>query len=426
MVVLLSLPVHAQDARDASRRSRGAEATLKRTTAASFKVENTLDRKKVELTKQADAKRDEEIELLKKLIPKTGESRKAEMIFRLAELYWEKSKYRYGLEFERFEKAYEAWAQAGQQGTPPKTKDFIRESELIKKNALRLYEKVLTDYPAYERNDEVLFYLGYNEYEDGKVKRAVNHYWTLIKRFPQSRLVADSYLQLGEHFFNNNQVLKARLAYERATASQEGRIKYYAIYKLAWCDYNIQEYASGIKKLKRVIDHSDTTTDSKSLQLGSEALGDLARFFSYVDEVDTAFAYFRQKGGEEKALNYTTRLGSLYHEQGKWPLEIATYRLLIDKFPKDEKSPYLQANVVEAYSKMGNTRQVRAEVERLVELYRPESAWYRHQKSRGEKGAAALEYAYDLTETKLRDLVTDYHRTAQKRKDVATYELARD
>ena len=169
-----------------------------------------------------------------------------------------------------------------------------------------------------------------------------------------------------------------------------------------------------------------TATDKKSLQLGSEALGDLARFFSYVDEVDSAFAYFRKEGGEEKALQYTSRLGALYHEQGKWPLEISTYQLLIKKFPMNEKSPYLQANIVEAYSKMGKKQKVRQEVERLVDLYRPGTPWYRHHKDRGEDGTAALEYAYDLTETKLRDLVTEYHRDAQKRRDVPTYQLAKD
>ena len=42
------------------------------------------------------------------------------------------------------------------------------------------------------------------------------------------------------------------------------------------------------------------------------------------------------------------------------------------------------------------------------------------------RGQAALEYAYDVTESSLRQLVTDYHRDAQKRKDVATHKLARD
>ncbi len=399
---------------------------LERTTAASLRVDTKLDRKQVERTQQADAKRDEEILLLKKLIPEAPKSRKAEMIFRLAELFWQKSKYRYTQEFEEFEGAYDKWVQAGQQGAPPKTQDFLRESQLIKKNALKLYQRVLTEYPTYERNDEVLFYLGYNEYEDGRTKRAISHYWTLIKQFPKSRLVADSYLQLGEHFFNNNQVIEARKAYQRATSSDEARIKYYALYKLAWCDYNIKRYAAGIQKLKSVVDHSESVRDRKTLQLGSEALGDLARFFSYVDEVDSAFTYFRTKGGEDVALRYTTRLGALYHEQGKWPLEIATYRLLIDRYPMNEKAPNLQANIVEAYSKLGRKDKVRAEVERLVDLYRRDTPWYRYQQDRGEAGRAALEYAYDVTETKLRNLVTEYHRDAQQRRDAPTYQLARD
>ena len=110
------------------------------------------------------------IEELKKLIPKAPNTRKAEMIFRLAELYWEKSKYRFGLEMTAFDKAYTEWTDAGRPGKEPTQKDYIRESELIKQNALKLYDKVLKEYPTYERNDEVLFYLGYNEYEAGDKK----------------------------------------------------------------------------------------------------------------------------------------------------------------------------------------------------------------------------------------------------------------
>lgn len=402
------------------------DAALKRQGAASFKLETKLDQKDVARTQQADAKRDEAIEELKKLIPKAPEGRKAEMIFRLAELYWEKSKYKYGLEMDGYEQEYNNWSNSGQRGKPPEIKDFIRESELIKQNALKLYEKVMTEHPTYERNDEVLFYLGYNEYESGDKNKAVTHYWTLIKQFPNSKLVPDAYLQLGEHFFNDNNVEKARKAYERALATDVPRVYNYALYKLSWCDYNIQEYAEGIKKLKEVIDKSEKSTDTKSVQLKAEALGDLARFFSYVDETETAFAYFRKKGGEEIAYKYSTRLGQLFHEQGKWPLEIQTYNMLIDKYPMNEKAPYLQASIVEAYAQMNKKDKVRQEVERLVDLYRPGTPWYKAQQDKGEKGKASLEYAYDLTENKLRDLVTEYHRDAQKRQDLATYQLARD
>ena len=50
-------------------------------------------------------------------------------------------------------------------GREPTQRNYTRQSELIKQNALKLYEKVLNEYPRYRRNDEVLFYLGYNNYE---------------------------------------------------------------------------------------------------------------------------------------------------------------------------------------------------------------------------------------------------------------------
>jgi TolA-binding protein len=425
--LIASGPAWAQDEKPLSAPAPNEEVEGGREGAASFKIETVVDQADVDKSAQAAQKRDESIQLLKELIPRADDSRKAEMIFRLAELYWEKSKFAYNQEFEEFEKAYRAWAEAGQRGSPPERASFIRESELIKDNALNLYERVLNEYPRYERNDEVLFYLGYNEYEAQNTEQAVDHYLQLIKQFPDSRLVDDAYLQLGEHYFNNNRLAQAQRAYQKAAESDEPRIYNYAIYKLAWCDYNYQDYAAGIKKMKRVIDNAEVEgADKKSVELKSEALNDLARFFSYVDEVDSAFAYFKAKGGEGIAVRYTERLGNLFGEQGKWPLQVETFRLLIDKYPMSERAPHLQSKIVSAYSQLENKDQVRKEVERLVDLYRPGTPWYKHHQNAGESGKAALEYAYDLTETSLRNLVTEYHRDAQKRQNVETYYLARD
>ncbi|MEM1022747.1 MAG: tetratricopeptide repeat protein [Myxococcota bacterium] len=425
--LVASVPARAQEEESASEPAPDEEVDSGREGAASFKIETVVDQTDVDKSDQAAQKRDESIQLLKELIPRADDTRKAEMIFRLAELYWEKSKFEYNQEFEDFEKAYQAWAESGQRGSPPERASFIRESELIKDNALNLYERVLNEYPRYERNDEVLFYLGYNEYEAANTEKAVDHYLQLIKQFPQSRLVDDAYLQLGEHYFNNNRLGQAQRAYQKASESDEPRIYNYAIYKLAWCDYNYQDYAAGIKKMKRVIDNAEVVgADKKSVELKSEALNDLARFFSYVDEVDTAFAYFKAKGGEEIAVRYTERLGNLFGDQGKWPLQVQTFRLLIDRYPMSERSPHLQSKIVAAYSQLEDKSQVRTEVERLVDLYRPGTPWYKHHENAGESGAAALEYAYDLTETSLRNLVTEYHRDAQKRQNVETYYLARD
>src|SRR5579872_610899 len=52
---------------------------------------------------KADEKRDEEIEELEKLIPTQSGATKADLLFQLSELWWEKSKFVYITEMARFE-----------------------------------------------------------------------------------------------------------------------------------------------------------------------------------------------------------------------------------------------------------------------------------------------------------------------------------
>src|SRR5688500_3352508 len=78
-----------------------------------------------------DAKLEEAISVLKALIAKSPVELRAELIHRLAEMYWEQSKRSPG-----------------------------GASAAARRAALRLYERVLTEYPDYPRNDEVLLQLG--------------------------------------------------------------------------------------------------------------------------------------------------------------------------------------------------------------------------------------------------------------------------
>jgi hypothetical protein len=100
-------------------------------------------------------KRDESIELLKKLIPQAPEDRKAEMIFRSRSSTGRSREPTTATRWRTYESAYQSWAESGQTGQPPQRDAFVRQSELIKQNALKLYERVFAEYPRYERNAEV-------------------------------------------------------------------------------------------------------------------------------------------------------------------------------------------------------------------------------------------------------------------------------
>lgn len=376
---------------------------------------------------KADKKRDEVIKDIKKILPTMRGPQKAELIFRLAEMYWEKSKFIESIEWAAFEKDVQDWVDRGMKGKEPKPEKYHRKSLVYKKQALANYRTILEKYKEYPRRDEVLYIMAYNEYEAGKKKEAVQNYWELIKQYPQSQYVGDAYLAMGEHYFNANKVLKARKAFLKALETKKPKVYSFALYKLAWCDYNLQEFDAAINKFKKVVEYAERQKSKgknarDNVQLKSEALNDITLTFSHVDAVDEAYTYIRKKGGEKLARSLTEKLARIYKDQGKFDQVILTYRLLLNTYADDSACPDFQSSIVAAYSKLGKRKEVRVEVRRLVELYREGSPWWK----KNESNKPALVRARDTAETRMRELVTDYHQYCQKFKKRDDCNLSKD
>ncbi len=381
---------------------------------------------------KADEKRTEEIDDLKRIIPRVQDGpQKADLLFQLAELWWEKSKFVYFKEMEAWEKAEREYVEAQNQGkkglVEPKANQ--RESDIYRDQAVELYEKILDGYPTYPRKDEVLFNLAYNLYDEGKQNDAIDRYKQLIREYPDSRFVPDTYVQLGEHFFSHNDLVRARTAYEKALAYNLPGIYAFALYKLAWCDFNAGDYEGALKRFQHVVAYQEDALRSgphrgrhSKILLKNEALGDMVLTWGQLDAVDRARDYYAQHASRKKTHHLMARLANLYFDAGKWENATKAYRLIIEEDPNDPQDPAYQANIVKAYEGQRMRDNVRVELKKLVDLYKPGSDWAQAN----SRNKSALADAYDLTEGSMRELVTDYHQEAQKTKSVATYRLARD
>jgi TolA-binding protein len=377
----------------------------------------------VERDAAADKKRDELIGDLKTIIPKIPESeKKADLYFQLAELWWEKARYVYLQESKDYDEAYGKWLEK-RQGEEPRVS--FKQSDAYRKEALKLYQVILKSYPGYERKDEVLFVVAYNLYESGSKDEAIQSYNTLIKQYPKSRFVPDAYVQMGEHFFVNNDLTRARAAFEKAASFKLPKLYPFAVYKLAWCDYNAGEYQDSIDKFKEVIAYSETQATAPGvrdrIQLKAEALKDIVLAYAQIDAIDSAAAYLKLKGGD-RALDYVNKLAATYFETGKFDQAIRVYKMLEAEAPGHVRAPAWQQKILLAYDKLNKRDNVVQEMKRLVADYGPSSAW---AKANAEQKGALAEAA-DLAESALRELVQDYHQEAIKTKSVATYRLARD
>ncbi|HYZ89507.1 MAG TPA: tetratricopeptide repeat protein, partial [Myxococcales bacterium] len=375
-----------------------------------------------------DAKRDEMIADLDRILRKVEDSpRKADMVFQLAELWWEKARYVSLQEVRDYDERYGAWLarrEKDAQSAGPEPRVSTDNSDGYRKKALALYQDVLQRYPAYARKDELLFVLAYNQYEVGDKTGALRSYQALIEQFPASRFVPDAYVQMGEHYFQHDDLERARAAYEKAVSFRLPKVYAFALYKLAWCDYNTHDYAAAIAKFQEVIDYSERQArgaERDRIQLKNEALKDLVLAFAQTDVVERAAVYFDEKAGHG-SIELIDRLAATYFDSGKFDEAIRVYRLLQSKAPDGARAAVWQQKVMVAYDKLNRRDAVAQEMERLVAGYGPRSEW---AKARVAKGAS-LDEANQLAENALRELVQDYHQEAIKTKNAATYRLARD
>lgn len=423
-------PKAATKATDAKAKTTGAAAAAK---ADDRKGPAKLDGREApkadDVAKEAtaDKKRDEQIEAAKKIIPKIedGNPQKADLLFQLSELYWEKSRYLYRKEMLTFfssQKEADEKKNRGEKIADPK--EDHRESELYRSETMRLYETILREYPTYERKDEVLFNLAYNQYEIGKRDLAVKRYEELLKSYPGSKFVADTYVQLGNHYFEVANILeKARTYYEKAFASSNPRIKSYALYKLAWCDFNAGNHEQALKKLQDTVEFAEKQGKERSFtDLKNEALSDSIRMFVQLNRADDAMAYYKAHAGKKKQLTLIQKLAYALAEAGHHDNAIKSFRYLLEDNAVAELAPDWQQAIIQSYERLRQRDNVKLEVKKLAELYRPGSTWWKANESKKE----VLRNGFNVAEEAMRTTVTEYHQEAQKTKEVKTYKLARD
>ncbi len=186
---------------------------------------------------------------------------------------------------------------------------------------------------------------------------------------------------IGEYYFDNNNAYKALLAYQKATKYKNSPKYAFALYKLAWCWYNVGEFGKAIDTMKSVVQcsmtGSQTAGTKRRLTLQDEALKDLVRFFADAGEMEEAYAYFNKLGKKDLIRAMLKRLADTYFEQGKFEQCIQTYRRLIAEDPQSSKAPGYQNEIILAYQKIGRKKETLNEIKRLLDAYGKNSAWAR-------------------------------------------------
>jgi TolA-binding protein len=363
---------------------------------------------------QARATRHEAMDMLRELVRDAQGERKAEMMLRLAELYQAE--------------ADDLWLAAmdGWQGPPPDCAEpacneppGAAEVRAWREKAERLYAQVLQAWPALPRADEAAWGQAMALLDLARPDDAQRALTWLARTRPDSEHAAPALVLMGDYHFERDRALPALQAYRRAAAYPDSPIRPYALYKLAWCDFNLGEYEEAIAIMRAVATQS-AGDERGAVSLRDEARRDLARFYADAGDLDAALAFFRGLNRPDLLVEALERVATHADEQGKPDLAVRTLGALLAELPTHRDAPGWQARVVRLRHAQGRPEVTATALQRLMTEFGPEGAWARARA--GDR--IALDDARQQVESTLRKVALDWHQLARKLRTGAEAEQA--
>jgi TolA-binding protein len=331
-------------------------------------------------------------------------------MFRLAELYFEKSSDEYLVQ----SKGYEAQLASFERGetaiepTPP---------EPHYEKTIGIYIDLLARFPAYRLADAARYLLGYCYGEQGQIEEALAVFQDLVREHPDSRFLAEVWTRIGEIYFDRSEpgsLEKAIEAYGKVKAFPDSPYYDKALYKIAWTYYRLDRFEDAVTSFIELVEYADAQkklTGKTGSELRTEAIQYVA--VSLADDEWGGLDRAKQMLGPHEKKTYAgelwKRYGEILFDQTKYPLAIQVLEYTLAQHPNGAYNPEVQAKIVNAYEQLRDFDGATAAREKLVKNYSEGSQWYDVNKE--DKTAVAL--AKSLIEKSLYTAAIFRHQQAQ-------------
>lgn len=240
-----------------------------------------------------------------------GSVNEADLWYRLAELYMRRSK------SGRFFDLHKDTPMMRLSSFPVRNE---KGSEAIKR-AIKIYSKIEAEFPHFSQMDSVLFNNAFAHQQVNQFKESDQLYAKLLQKFPNSPLVPDGTLALGELFYDQGKFAQALEQFQHLEKFPQSRVYSYGMYKAAWTYYNLHDSDNGIKKLVEVVKNNPPLQEGEAPtnrhNLRHEALRDLTIFIGDSYPANKLYAFFEDLTTEEELGQSMTDLAKLYDSHSR-------------------------------------------------------------------------------------------------------------
>ncbi|MBZ4400576.1 tetratricopeptide repeat protein [Myxococcus sp. AS-1-15] len=348
-----------------------------------------------------------------------------DVMFRLAELYYERSQDEHQLAMKEYRDRLEI------HDKNPDGTAFPVEPKKDYADSIALYRRLLKEYPDYRFNDGASYLLGYCLEEQEQVEESFLAYQQLIARYPRSRFATEAWVRIGEYWFENYKdpqaLPRAAQAFEAASRDTLHPLYDKALYKLGWTYYRMDRFDEGVESFLTLVDFYQAQAVAQgNTEVGGDLRDEALQYvaISLADEswggLPRAKSLFVKRAGRPYEADVYRRLGHVYFDQTNYASAIVAYRQVLEKEPLTPDAPELQQRIVQSYERDRMMAESFAESEKLATRYQPGTAW--HAKNMGDPDAVSRANA--LVEKSLYTTATFHHQQALVFKKEGRFEQA--
>ena len=287
--------------------------------------------------------------------------------------------------------------------------------------AIALYKKLLTEYPNYKDNDQVLYQMARAYDELGRTDEAMETMERAIRANPNSVHFDEVQFRRGEYFFTRRKFRDAENAYSAIT-NMGPRSSYYelALYKLGWTFYKQELYEEAVQNYMALLDYKVSTGynfDEKHEKEDERRVADTFRAvslsFSNLGGPEAVQQYFSSTKSRAYEDRVYSNLGEYYLTKLRYDDAAKTYNAFIALHPFHPAAPRFSMRVVETFTKGGFPKLVLESKRDFASKYGLQAEYWQHNKP--EELPEVLAYL----KTDLKDLATHYHAEYQNSQEAS-------
>ncbi len=284
------------------------------------------------------------------------------------------------------------------------------------RDAIETYRKILTNYPNYERNDQVLYQMSRAYDEIGEVDEAMTVMDRLVAEYPHSKYLDEVFFRRGEYYFVRKKYTDAEAAY--GSIVQMGDSSYYyelALYKLGWSLYKQQFYDEALHNYIAMLDHResvgydfDQVTEEDDEHRVADTFRVISLSFSNLGGPEVVDEYFLMIGKRSYADKIYGNLGEFYFGKRRYDDAASVYKSFIASNPFHKVSPHFSMRIVEIFGEAGFPKLVVEAKKEFATRYALNADYWDYF------DVAGSPQIVEFLKTNLTDLANHYHALYQE------------